>query len=294
MDLKLASTLIALSLVCGLVACDQASVSSGGPANSSDSTGLVNGKSQAESLCYGVSLDIDDRKMCSGTVIGKRLILGAGHCFRDVRPGSVTHVRRTTLQRSGRTRTSSVAKVINWTIHPLYLRGNKNFDLALLYTDRDLSENFTPVALAPADWSLSQDSRFIFVGAGSQSIFPGLHRGEYEVQEGELQGTRELDRVSFWTWLADWVIATRASEGDGINMSTPSLELPIICSGDSGGSLIERTADGRSRLIGVLVSTSVMTIKGQETCIGMGMRALPVSAHLNWIRASAHSFGQPL
>jgi secreted trypsin-like serine protease len=233
----------------GLGAC-AASGTQPGDFNDTKSSWIVNGASSGTSFpTVGFLASPDGSPFCTGTVIGPRTVLTAGHCVsqmgRTITPGEVRFGQG--AQASFGATFTDVSAV---TLHPSYRATETTLenDLALLTLATDVPRAATPLYEAT-----------VAVGAEMTLVGYGVTDGTTDTGAGEKRHVNvTVASVDAGTWRYDTVGGRSA------------------CRGDSGGPAFFDVG-GTLHLAGV-------TSWGDETCTAMG-NYTRIDAFLDFIRS---------
>lgn len=202
------------------------------------------------------------RSICSGTAIGRDLVITAAHCV--ARPADYAIVRKL----PGTEHLVPVARVV---LHPGFsadsFRTRKPTpDLALLRTALPLPQTLRPAALARENTLPRPGDRFLIAGWG-QSV---------EGEEGSIGVLRMLALPAVGTTGGIMVRLSAGTRGGS-------------CDGDSGGSVFRDNGRGLE-LAGVI---GWATGAGGKSC-GAVTGATLIGIHSQWIAETAKSLGGKL
>jgi len=230
--------------------------------------GMVGGAQPAdEALTRHVVMVVGARRTgCTGTAIGRDLVLTAAHC---VPPGT-----RYGVIEPGAPRSAKANRAANVERHPRFdpdtaLSGRRTVDVALVKLSEPLSARVVPVPLGTREHFPIGD-RFIVAGYGITGA-----GGFGTLRSATLMVVRHAG--SGFLRLAD-----PATRGDIAGLGA--------CSGDSGGPVFEDTT-GRLALVGV-VSWGTDARRGGG-CGGF-TGATPLSLFRPWITETAGKLGSPI
>jgi hypothetical protein len=220
---------------------------------------IVGGSSSGSAERYTVLIVSTGGAVCSGTAIGRDLVLTAAHCV--ARPGNYAIVRKL----AGTQQLVPVARVV---LHPGFsadsFRTRKPTpDLALLKTALPLPQALSPAAIARDTALPRPGERFLIAGWGQ---------------------TAENDPRSVGTLRALSLPAVGTTGGIMVRLSTPGT-LGGSCDGDSGGSVFRD--NGRFELAGVIGWATGPKGRG---CGGVTGATL-VGLHAGWIVETARALG---
>lgn len=154
---------------------------------------------------------------CTGTLIGERAVLTAGHCVEEDATGVVE--LGTTVGAPGNVR----RRIVKAQRHPKYQRDSSDFDVAILWLDAAVP--VAPIALPAGPTTLASGDPLRVVGFGQT-------RSTSEPEGAKRAGTMKVSAT------ADNTIAYAAA---------PSMS----CQGDSGGPVFSTTG-GVERWVGIV------------------------------------------
>ena len=209
---------------------------------------------------------------CSGTIISRRLVLTAAHCFLGGR--GEYRIRALDPQFHFR---YSLADMV--AIHPQFdvkaLGTNAPLnDVALLRSSTDFPDWLNPVALAA---TTPDDGEFVDVLAAGY----GMNRNHAVASAGTLrqQHFAMLDQINDPTRLL--FLVDRKSTGKHVRNG--------ICRGDSGGPVFRRSGDGY-----VLAGVISAVVAGENIDCGAITAVTPVSAYRSFIQDMAGRANSPV
>jgi secreted trypsin-like serine protease len=232
---------------------------------------LVGGAADAApALARHLVMIVGPHGLCTGTVIGRDLVLTAAHC---VASGSEYKLYESGAD--GRPQFSDIARIVR---HPQFSLDNfKNArvtaDLALLKLAQPLAARFSAVAFGAPARPVAPGDRFTVAGYGVAAAGDGRSSGRARAAElavtgrpGSLQ-IRLVDPVS-------------AGERAGLGS----------CEGDSGAPVFAMSG-GALMAIGV-----VSWATGPKLTAGCGglTGLTPLAGHRDWIARTARELGSPL
>jgi hypothetical protein len=219
---------------------------------------------------YVVQIKGPGGTQCSGTVIGRRLVLTAAHCFLAGR-GNYT-IRALDPRFHFRFAVATqVAVHPEFDVAALGTSAPLN-DIALLRADRDFPDWLVPAKLAA---SLPGQGEFVDVIVAGF----GMSRDRVVASAGTLREMRfaMLDQVSDPTkmlFLIDRNMRTRTPRAG-------------VCRGDSGGPVFRRSASGGYVLVGVV--SAVIAGRGRDCGVVTAVTA--VSAYRGFVQDMAARAG---
>jgi hypothetical protein len=223
---------------------------------------IVGGKPNEATERYTVLIVSTRGAACSGTAIGRSLVLTAAHCV--ARPGDYAIVRNL----AGTQHLVPVARVL---LHPGFsadsFRTRKPTpDLALLKTALPLPQSLKPAPLARENSLPRPGDRFLIAGYG-------------QAAEGDARTAGTLRALS--------LPAVGTTGGIMVRLSSPGTP-GGSCDGDSGGSVFRD--NGRFELAGVIGWATGPNGRGCGAVTG----ATLVGIHSQWIAEAAKSLGGQL
>lgn len=202
---------------------------------------------------------------CSGTLIAKDLVLTAAHCVKNLEDPEAQFLVIMAKLGNGQT-----IKASAWRAHPSYKRIEDYIgaakalrpinDIALVRLEQPAGAGTLLAQLPSAAMAIGQSEDMVVAGYGR---------------------TNPTDSSTTGTLFFAWTSGEMKSVRDGSDLQ---IEMTGVqpCSGDSGGPIFRAS---ESKPLVVLGVTS--HVKGQ--CESMA-RAISVSHHLPWIRATAAEF----
>lgn len=206
--------------------------------------------------------------LCSGTLIGKNLVLTAAHCVKDIDNGAQFVAIGAVLGNGQKVKASS------WEAHPGYghVEDYIGFqkamrpvnDIALIKLEQPAGEG-TLLSNLPA--------KHLTYGASEEMVIAGYGR------------TVATDPNSITTLNFEWTNGELKQVRGGADNQ---IEMTGVqpCSGDSGGPIFRASETGPLMVLGV-----ISHVKGQ--CESMA-RAISVSHNLPWLRSVAAQWGAPI
>jgi secreted trypsin-like serine protease len=112
-------------------------------------------------VCVGSRSDDGDEYCCTGTLIGKNVIVTAGHCFPCTGDSTVIYIG-TNTKSPGITYTGKAFQ------HPKYAQGGLHNDLTVIVLDKDVTE-ITPRRIATTD-EVNKATFVRVVGFGNSDV----------------------------------------------------------------------------------------------------------------------------
>jgi secreted trypsin-like serine protease len=221
----------------------------------------------SDAIARHIVMVVGDRgSACTGTAIGRDLVLTAAHC---VEPG--VHY---TVAVPDPGRRAKTARVERFERHPEYvdinaLEHRETADMALIKLAEPLPGHVTPATLGSRDYFLLGD-RFIIAGYGIDF----------------LRGTRSFGTLKWATLMAvrhpsslQLRLADPITRGESAGLGA--------CSGDSGGPVFE---DAGNRLLLVAVVSWATAAQGGAGCGGL-TGVTPLGLARGWIAETAARLG---
>ncbi|XP_015602364.1 chymotrypsin-2 [Cephus cinctus] len=169
---------------------------------------------------YQVSLRLNDRHFCGGSILTERWILTAAHCLSGFNDTSIKVVTGTnTLDEGGDSYQSK--RIVS---HPKYSAALIRNDVGLIEVDKDIifGDKVAPVKLPTTDFSKS-DYPAVLSGWGT-TTYPG--KPPNELQHIKLTVIDQRDCLNTSLRVTNNNICTLNKKGEG------------ACHGDSGGPLV--------------------------------------------------------
>jgi len=232
--------------------------------------GLVGGASPAdEALARHVVMVIGAQRIgCSGTAIGRNLVLTAAHC---VPPGA-----RYGVLEAGATRRSKQNNVDSLERHPLFeldtaLARRETADVALLKLADPLTRRVAPAPFATRE-HFPLGERFIVAG----------------------YGITEQSAGGYGTLRSATLMVVRHAASGALRLADPTTRGEFAglgaCNGDSGGPVLEESG-GRLALVGV-VSWATDARRGAG-CGGL-TGVVPLPHFREWLAEASAKLGSPV
>jgi len=190
-------------------------------------------------VVYNDQLYATENKTCSGTLVDKRVVLTAAHCFEYGKDCRVIFG----LKVSGPGVVAAIeGKCVS---HPEY---GPSHDIAMVYLDQDAPDGYQPVPWLTASDQLQVNQEIVLAGYGRNvgRTGPGA-----DGDRGTLRFTEQLIASLGGP-------AKKTFEYTNSNSQTPNGQ----CSGDSGGPAYVRRPDGGLSLAGVIVSGDLYCREG--------------------------------
>jgi Trypsin len=224
----------------------------------------------SEAIARHIVMVVGNRgSACTGTAIGRDLVLTAAHC---VEPGA-----HYTVAVPDGSRRAKTARVERFERHPEFDNVNarehrETADMALIKLAEPLPGQVTPATLGSRDYFLLGD-RFIIAGYGIDFF----------------RGTR-----SFGTLKSATLMAVRHPSSLQLRLADPTSKGETAglgaCSGDSGGPVFEDAGD---RLLLVAVVSWATAAQGGAGCGGL-TGVTPLGLARAWIAETAAKLGSPM
>lgn len=238
-----------------------------------------------------MNIDIGQNKViyCTGTLIAKNLVLAAAHCMNKT---GITRVGfgLNVPESMGPQSKYPLYRVNEIKPHPAYnfqrhLLSNAPVDLAIFKFDGVIPEGFKVRELPSVDYKVPTSGIIEMIGYGQTSekvIDPGTLRST-EVAADHIIDTFQVQRTD------------RDGQVSEIDVTIPGtivVNQPEtgVCSGDSGGPLFVRDAQGQLTYVGVssrnIDLTQQESIPEDQACHGVSI-FVDVRAQLKWITDTA-------
>ncbi|WP_374029927.1 trypsin-like serine protease [Bdellovibrio bacteriovorus] len=204
---------------------------------------------------------------CTASAIAPTILLTAGHCIAT---SAATEAHTVHVMDAQGAKVS--LRAIRVVVHPEYIAGNKNSDLALVLLEKPLPENIEILNLPEKEPSLN----LVQVQAAGYGRMDG--RPAYKGYTGILR-TTNLDVVAYDPLAPSFIVSQNQGKG--------------FCQGDSGGPAILVMED-KSYVVGVASRTFFnpeVPLEERNLCIDRGAY-ITVQFHIDWIREEARKLGQ--
>lgn len=294
MNISLAKSLSLVFIISTILSCQQSSPLTSLQAHSDSNSKIINGSlvDQSDKIASHTVFvsNVSDGYVCTGTLIGKDLVLTAAHCLNPkhnlyeiifgingydiMEQDSQTNVRR-------------AKKVV---VHEGYnenQQANQN-DIGLIYFKGDLPAGYSPAEVLLNEDPIKKDSQIILAGYGvttattrdvkykkSKKFQEEIKNGniicDYDVlDESQLPTCFELNMSGDGELRKTTAPVAYTSESEFVLDETAAGS----CSGDSGGPAYMEI-DGKLYVVGV-------TSRGNLTCDSRGIYT-SLYAHMDWL-----------
>ncbi len=254
-----------------MAGCQQSkSFSSTNSVIASEDMAIVGGRPAGPGLAKSVVgvYDLDTRELCTGTLIGPRMVLTAAHCIHSVE-NNIQVLFGNDLSNG----TALAIHAMAIKIHPQYAK-NKNrfdnrFDIALVKLEDDPPDYYRPMSLPSKDMTISKEETTFLVGYG---------KTQFAANDSKLLRMTFLNGVSTSKQEIEFVLERVAGRG--------------TCKGDSGGpALVER--GGEFFVMGVdsigIFEVDPRTLRPLQDPCGSPVLFTNVVYFLDWIHREARA-----
>ncbi|XP_018407060.1 PREDICTED: trypsin I-P38-like [Cyphomyrmex costatus] len=220
-----------------------------------------------------VSLQMNSRHFCAGSILNKEWVITAAHCAQAVSSLNLLCVKAGKYNIRLNEASEQTVQVIEVYVHENYQGGVGPYDIALLKlaAPLKLTKDVQAIELAPPESEPTGKAWLCGWGSTSTSIFPRMPDKLQQVQMEYIDRTTCDEAVSSLT-------GSSPSPVHKTNICTgPSNKATSACSGDSGGPLI--SCNGQKPLLTGIVSWGIFP------CGTAGAPSVytKVSSFNNWI-----------
>ncbi|WP_413576184.1 S1 family peptidase [Bdellovibrio sp. HCB290] len=255
--------LLVLSISFTLVACGKSAVEQ---LDTGNTTEIVNGKRVTESTdlsesTVSILLESDDgySSQCTGTIIGKNLVLTAAHCVSEEK----MYLSQNKSHQNGIKSKKGLLGVVTKAVE------SNEADIAILkFAPYDSSASYKIRALPPQDFVIPKNAKFEFIGYGIT--------GPNKEDSGILR-TTSLPTNTLYPSL--WIEGNQMVEPGTliINQTKTGINL-----GDSGGPLYVRSKSGEVTMVGNISAMRDWLDEDDEFIILL--KATDLRTYLPWIK----------
>lgn len=234
----------------------------------------------SESTVLIIRIHDEQTSICTGTLIAEDKVLTAAHCTSRSPLDTLLIAFSNNLPCAAKTQAKTVLPVIRKEIHPFYDYSKKGpqtatNDLAILKFEGSLPADYKVRALPTASYNPAVASEFVMSGYGKTD--------EAADDSGTLRFTTATpSRLKKTFFLKIVNQEFRIDKTFVVDQPTNG-----VCSGDSGGPLYAKDANGLT-LIGVtsmVADVNAQKAEGVRACHGISL-FVDLRAHLDWIERS--------
>lgn len=248
------------------------------------SGGTLNiGNPLSQSTVLVIHISGDEMALCTGTLVDKNKVLTAAHCTSRSNADRTLIAFSNNIECAAKAKKRTVRTVTAQEIHPSYTYystgghvENATNDLALLKFSGSLPEGYKVRPLPSKSYDTAKATELLMSGYGKTS------------ESAEDSGT-----LRYTSAAASRLSKSFTMKSTGANYSidkTLVVQQPNngVCSGDSGGPLYAKDANGILTLIGVtsmVADNNALKKEDVRACHGISL-FVDVRAQLDWIEKS--------